>query len=66
MDTRCFDVDLAMFYFCTSWEVNSDGNLLVDRVELFLDSYQKAAKEMATLGLLLTPEFSSNPQDIQL
>ena len=64
MDTRCFDVGLAIFYFCTSWEVNSDGNLLVDRVELFLDSYQKAAKEMTTLGPLSTLELQILPQMI--
>ena len=64
MDTRCFDVGLAIFYFCTSWGVNSDGDLLVDRVELFLDSYQKAAKETATLGPLTTLELQILPQMI--
>jgi len=64
MDTRCFDVGLAIFYFCTSWEVNSDGDLLVDRVELFLDSYQKATKETATLGPLTTLELQVLPQMI--
>ena len=62
MDTRCFDVGLAIFYFCTSWEVNSDGNLLVDRVELFLDSYQKIeAEDGQELGPLTSPELESLP-----
>ena len=64
MDARCSDVGLAIFYFCTSWEANSDGNLLVDRVELFLDSYQKAAGEMATLGPLTPLELQILPQMI--
>ena len=64
MDTRCFDVGLAIFYFCTSWEANNDGNLLIERVELFLDSYQKAAKEVATLGPLTDLELQILPQMI--
>ena len=64
MDTRCFDVVLAIFYFCTSWGVNSAGDLLVDRVDLFLDSYQKAAKRTATLGPLTTLDLQILPQMI--
>jgi homoserine kinase type II len=52
MDARCFDVGLALNYFCTSWEEATDGTLLMDRVQLFLETYQRASEEMDGLGPL--------------
>ena len=64
LDARCFDVGLALTYFCTAWEENSDGNLLLDRVSMFLDGYQACAQEMKSLGGLSSFEFQYLPQMI--
>lgn len=62
MDTRCFDVALAVAYFCTRWNDEADGDILVDRLELFLDSYQDASKAMKPLGPLRSLEVEVLPQ----
>ncbi len=61
METRCFDISLAINYFCTSWEETKDGELLVDRVETFLGAYLEAAKEMEGLGSLNNLELECLP-----
>ena len=62
MDSRCFDVALAITYFCASWNGNRDGELRLDRIEMFLDAYQKAAKEMKPLGPLSSLELQYLPK----
>ena len=62
MDTRCFDVALATTYFCSAWHDVRDGEILLDRVEIFLHSYQKAAEEMKPLGPLSAHELQVFPQ----
>lgn len=42
MDARCFDVGLALMYFCTDWRRGHDGQLMRDCLERFLGAYQKA------------------------
>ena len=64
LDARCFDVGLALTYFCTAWEEKSDGNLRLDRVSMFLDGYQACAQEMKSLGGLSSIEFQYLPQMI--
>jgi homoserine kinase type II len=64
MDARCFDVGLAIVYFCTSWESDTDGDLLLERVALFLDAYQKVAAEMEPLGPFSKLELECLPQMI--
>ena len=41
IDARCFDVALAITYFCSAWEGRDTGNLLLGKTALFLSSYQK-------------------------
>jgi homoserine kinase type II len=41
IEARCFDVALAITYFCSAWSGKKDGQLQVDRAALFLDAYQK-------------------------
>jgi homoserine kinase type II len=41
IDVRCFDVALALTYACTTWEGKEDGDFLIDKLKLFLDSYQR-------------------------
>ena len=64
MDARCFDVGLAMFYFCTAWGGKSDGDLLVDRVEQFLNAYQACTQVMNPLEALSNAELQYLPQII--
>jgi len=40
MDARCFDVALALYYFCVTWSGEGDGVLRLDQVETFLSAYQ--------------------------
>ena len=42
MDVRCFDVALALFYFCTQWGGINDGQLDIERILLFMSAYQGA------------------------
>ena len=62
IDARCFDVCLAVNYFCTSWEGSKDGQLLLDRVDVFLNAYQQAAKELNRLGGLNDLELLCFPE----
>jgi homoserine kinase type II len=62
LDARCFDVGLALTYFCTTWEEKSDGDLMLDRVSVFLDGYQACAQEMRPLGGLSAIELQYLPQ----
>jgi homoserine kinase type II len=65
MDARCFDVGLAITYFCSAWEGSEDGNLLLERVISFLDSYQKIEVEDGQeLGPLTSPELENLPHMI--
>ncbi len=64
VDARCFDVGIALTYFCTAWEQGADGNLLLDRAEIFLQSYQAAAEAMQALGPLNRLEIQCLPQMI--
>ncbi len=64
LDARCVDVGLALAYFCTAWEEESDGDLLLDRVNVFLDGYQACAQEMKPLSGLSSIELQYLPQMI--
>jgi len=41
VDLRLFDLGLALWYFCTSWQGSEDGTLRPDWVHTFLHSYQE-------------------------
>lgn len=41
-DWRALDVALALFYFSTEWEGQSDGRLRLEEVETFLSAYQQS------------------------
>ncbi|UCG12789.1 MAG: phosphotransferase [Deltaproteobacteria bacterium] len=64
LDARCFDVGLAITYFCATWAPSSDGNVLLDRVKSFLVSYQKTARDLGVLGPLSNLELQNLPQMI--
>ncbi|MBL7163934.1 MAG: phosphotransferase [Anaerolineales bacterium] len=52
VDVRCFDVALAMTYFCVAWEGKQDGDLQLNKVALFLDAYQNILRDTPDVGLL--------------
>ena len=66
IDARCFDVGLAILYFCTSWEMGTDGNLQLERLTSFLGAYQEAGKEINTIGPLNQLELEYLPQMIHM
>ena len=66
MDARCLDVGLAIIYFCSSWDEARDGNLLLNRVDNFLVSYQEAAKEIKAIGPLNQLELEYLPEMIHM
>lgn len=66
IDARSFDVGCAIFFFCTAWEGNLDGTLLLHRVDSFLEAYQGAAKEMKRIGPLNRLELEYLPEMIHM
>ncbi len=65
-DARCFDVGLAIKYFCTSWEESTEGNLMLDRAEHFIKSYQETAINEDQIGPLNRLELEFLPTMIAL
>lgn len=61
IDVRCFDLALAVTYFCTTWEGKEDGDLLPERMRLFLASYQAEARKTESPGPLLEKEIECLP-----
>lgn len=63
VDVRCFDVALAITYFCTTWEGKSDGSLDMGKASIFFQNYEKAFT--ATPGPLNGPERKYLPHMIK-
>jgi homoserine kinase type II len=63
-EARCFDVGLALIYFCSAWGSQSDGDLMLDRVDVFLNQYQARAQEMRPVGAMEPIEMQYLPQMI--
>ena len=64
-DLRAFDVGLALWYFCASWEPGSDGALRLDDLKAFLSSYQAELGGADQLRPLLAEELALLPDLIQ-
>jgi len=45
MDLRLFDVGMALVYFCSRWNDERDGEMRLDKMALFLGSYQRCLLE---------------------
>jgi homoserine kinase type II len=65
IETRTFDVGLAVVYFFSSWKGESDGQLRMNDASLFLNTYQAALRGDAKVGPLTTAEQQSLPFMIQ-
>lgn len=61
VDYRCFDVALALFYFCVTWSDDQDGNLRLDDVQVFLRAYQKRLESALDPGPLTVKELNCLP-----
>ena len=66
MDYRIYDVGLAIFYFCISWEKDADGQIRLDSLNHFLSAYQLSANEYSGIEPLSSDETDCLPQMIQL
>jgi homoserine kinase type II len=67
-DARCFDVALALSYFCSIWDGFDDGKLALGKVAAFLASYQGAAfweHNRNLLGPMTEQELALLPDMIQ-
>lgn len=56
MDTRVFDVALALTYFATIWQGASAGSLALDTATSFVNSYQQTLRDTGALEPLTTME----------
>ena len=63
-EARCLDVGLALIYFCSAWDKETDGNFMLDRVDIFLNRYQKCAGEMGPVGAMKPYEMKYLPHMI--
>ncbi|MFC2015049.1 phosphotransferase [Chloroflexota bacterium] len=61
IEARCFDVATAVLHFCTIWLGDRDGHLDLDKVVIFLDSYQKTLKGKKGVGPLSNIELEYLP-----
>ena len=66
MDARCFDVGLAVFYFCSTWNGAADGDLELDKAGLFLKAYQEATGYGGKIGPLNSLEMECLPGMIHM
>jgi len=61
IDMRAFDVGLALWYFCVSWEGRSDGRLRLSDARVFLMAYQQALFSQPALAPLSAAEIRGLP-----
>lgn len=65
IETRTFDVALALVYFFSSWKSETGGQLRLNDVSLFLSAYQAALQGDRKVGPLTGAEQQSLPFMIQ-
>ena len=61
VDLRAFDVALAVWYFCASWDGDKDGHLRLADVSTFLTAYQGRLLARPGLSPLTVDEFAYLP-----
>ncbi len=65
IDLRAFDVGLAVWYFCASWEGRADGRLRLNDARTFLEGYQRELMDQSGIGPLTDAELKVLPHLIQ-
>ncbi len=66
LDYRLFDVAIGLVYFCSSWEGRDDGEMRLDKVELFLDAYQDETTRFADPGPMGEDELAALPRMVAI
>jgi homoserine kinase type II len=61
IDFRCFDVALAMNYFCTPWGRDKDGQLDLRKAARFLGTYQDTLRGLGGIGAMGSAELDAFP-----
>ncbi|HLE13965.1 MAG TPA: phosphotransferase [Anaerolineales bacterium] len=61
IDTRAFDVGLALFYFFAEWQAEMDGSLRLEPLGVFLQAYQDRLREAQGIGPLIPAELEYLP-----
>ena len=56
LDARLFDLGLALWYFCTSWQGAEDGTFRLEWARTFLREYEEKLKAHACAPLLSSAE----------
>ncbi len=62
LDYRLFDIAIGIVYFCSSWADKDDGELRLDKAELFLKAYQDEASRAAVPGPVTDDELAALPR----
>jgi homoserine kinase type II len=62
LDYRLFDIAIGIVYFCTSWEDEDDGQLRLDKAEIFLKAYQDEASRSDAPGPVTDAELAALPR----
>jgi homoserine kinase type II len=62
LDYRLFDIAIGIVYFCTSWEDKDDGQLRMDKAEIFLKAYQDEASRSDAPGPVTDAELAALPR----
>jgi homoserine kinase type II len=62
LDYRLFDIAIGIVYFCSSWEDEDDGQLRLDKAEIFLRAYQDEASRAAAPGPVTNAELAALPR----
>jgi homoserine kinase type II len=62
LDYRLFDIAIGIVYFCTSWEDTDDGELRLDKAEIFLKAYQDEASRADAPGPVTDGELAALPR----
>lgn len=61
VDLRTFDVALAVWYFCVSWQGSADGRLRLGAARLFLSAYQTRLMRTAEIPPMSHAELAALP-----
>jgi homoserine kinase type II len=62
LDYRVFDIAIGIVYFCSSWEDKDDGQLRLDKAEIFLKAYQDEASRTDAPGPVTDGELAALPR----
>ncbi len=62
LDYRLFDIAIGIVYFCSSWEDTDDGQLRLDKAEIFLKAYQDEASRGDCPGPVTDGELAALPR----